>query len=79
MVIHPPIEGDQELSATARIVDTLIQPYLHEGHTLFIDNYYTSPFLVDHLLKKDTYVVGTVLPKRKCFPAELERHEIEKR
>ncbi|XP_033101292.1 piggyBac transposable element-derived protein 4-like [Anneissia japonica] len=72
------IEGNADLSATERIVDTLIQPFLVKGRTLFIDNYYTSPFLVDHLLKRNMYTVGTVQTKQKNFPEELAEHRIEK-
>ncbi|XP_033114489.1 uncharacterized protein LOC117114968 [Anneissia japonica] len=70
------IEGNTDLSATERIVDTLIQPFLVLSK--FIDNYYTSPFLVDYLLKRDMYTVGTVQTKQKNFPEELAEHRIEK-
>ncbi|XP_033113362.1 piggyBac transposable element-derived protein 4-like [Anneissia japonica] len=70
------IEGNLDQSATERIVDTLIQPFLVLSK--FIDNYYTSPFLVDYLLKRDMYTIGTVQTKQKNFPEELAEHRIEK-
>ena len=44
---------------TERIPLTLIDPYLNKGHTLTIDNMYTTPRLAKYLLQKSTKVVGT--------------------
>ena len=50
---------------------TLIKPYLNRGHRLFVDNYYTTPKLVQYLLDKGTKLVGTVRPNKRNFPHDL--------
>ena len=50
------------------VVLELLEPYLGRGHTLYIDNWYTSPLLAEELLKHDTGVCGTVKTNRKHMP-----------
>lgn len=44
----------------AKIVLTLIPNLLDQGYCLFTDNFYTSPFLADHLAQRQTDTVGTL-------------------
>nr|XP_053656964.1 piggyBac transposable element-derived protein 4-like [Cherax quadricarinatus] len=46
----------------------MMQPYLGEGHTLFTDNWYTSPMLSDFLHVNNTDTCGTVSKSRKHMP-----------
>lgn len=50
------------------IVLRLISPYFNKGHTLLMDNYYNSVSLSNTLLKKPTYVTGTLQTNRKGNP-----------
>ena len=63
-LIHPP--GEDWLQ-TERVPLTLINCYLDAGHTLTIDNFYTTPRLAKYLLQISTKVVGTIRANRKNF------------
>ena len=41
----------------------LVQPFLDKGHTVYMDNYYSSPELFHDLLVRKTTATGTVLSK----------------
>ncbi|KAG8239451.1 hypothetical protein J437_LFUL017585 [Ladona fulva] len=45
---------------------------LGKGHTLYLDNWYTSPRLVDKLVKGNTDCVGTMSSNRKEFPQTVK-------
>ena len=57
------------------VVLELLEPYLGRGHTLYIDNWYTSPLLAEELLKHDTGVCGTVKTNRKHMPENEKKME----
>ena len=67
-LIQPP--GENWLQ-TERIPLTLIDPFLDKGHTLTIDNFYTTPRLAKYLLDRQTKTVGTIKPNRKLFPKDF--------
>ena len=46
----------------------LLGPHLDKGHTLYTDNYYTSPTLSKFLLSRSTATVGTVQLRRHGIP-----------
>ncbi|XP_064644697.1 piggyBac transposable element-derived protein 4-like [Lineus longissimus] len=71
-------DPNDNMSITERIPANLMIPYLGEGHCLFIDNFYTSPKLADHLLRNGTYVCGTINPKRKNFSRECANANLDK-
>ena len=50
-----------------RISLTFIQPYLDEGHTIFIGNIYTTPRLASYLLQRSTKVVSSIRPSGKDY------------
>ena len=62
------IEMQEGTLVTENISVTLMQQYLHKGHHLFIDNYYTSMSLAQYLTENGTYVTGTIQDYRKNFP-----------
>ena len=68
LLIQP--EGEGWL-LTERIPLTMINPYLNKGHTLTIDNMYTTPKMAKYLLEKSTKVVGTIRHNRKNFPKDF--------
>lgn len=56
------------------LVLTLLEPYLGRGHTLCVDNWYTSPTLFHRLLRAKTGACGTVRANSKvmpCFPDKM--------
>lgn len=50
--------------------------YLHKGYHLFTDNFYTSLHLAKSLLKRNTYLTGTIRRNRKEIPAEAKKAEV---
>ena len=63
---------------TEKIPLTLLEPYLERGHTVYLDNYYTTPRLAKYLLDHNTKLVGTVRPNRKGMPPGIEGKDLEK-
>jgi len=64
--------GTGETGMTFNVVNRLMRQYLEKGHRLYIDNFYTSPELLVHLLAYHTLAVGTVRSNRKHMPARLK-------
>lgn len=56
------------------VVMNLIDPYLHFGYRLYVDNYYTSPRLFVDLCKKKTFACGTVRTNRRGLPSDVGCH-----
>jgi hypothetical protein len=63
------------------VVMTMLAPHHSEGHTLYVDNFYSSPKLFQHLLSNSTDACGTVRSNRKGMPAfgckKIQRGEVE--
>ena len=51
---------------------TLMKPYLNKGHSLFLDNWYTSPRLFEKLHEFKTGACGTVR-KNRLGPVKLSQ------
>ena len=69
----------EELGVTGSSVLSLMKNYLKKGHTLYTDNWYTSPRLAEFLHKKKTNYCGTVRKNRKEMPkleAKLKKGEV---
>lgn len=64
---------DKYLGKSAEVVLTLLKSYLGKGHTLFVDNWYTSPTLFNYLYNNKTNVCDTVKPRRKDMPVLSEK------
>ena len=71
-------EMGQHSLLTERIPTILMQKYLNKGHHLFVDNYYTSLGLANHLLENGTHITGTIRDNRKHFPNELKAVQLGK-
>jgi len=52
---------------SSRIVLEVAHDPLDKGYCLYLDNWYTSPNLVDNLFTRKTNVVGTMRTNRKEF------------
>lgn len=77
--LHDEAEGNPDsMTTTELIAADLVKPFLGKGHCLYIDNFYTSPRLVKHLLEHNTHVCGTVSSNRKNFPKDLADAPIDK-
>lgn len=70
----------KEIRLTGSVVLELLKDFLDKGHSLFVDNWYTSPALFEFLLSKQTNASGTVranwkgLPK---FAKKLQQGEVD--
>ncbi|XP_046142326.1 piggyBac transposable element-derived protein 4-like [Osmia bicornis bicornis] len=56
------------IGKSGNIVMELLKPYLGKGHTLYVDNWYTSPTLFILLHHNRTNACGTVRKRRKGMP-----------
>ena len=61
----------QHLTETHATVSELTKKIQGRGHKLYMDNYFSSPDLFDDLATKPIYCCGTVRPKRKGMPQDL--------
>lgn len=61
------------------VVTKLCTEYLDQGYKIYMDNFYTSTKLFDHLLARKTFACGTSRKDRRCFPAELKDAKWERR
>lgn len=62
------IPQNDPLGVSGAVVKALMQPYLGKGHTLYSDNWYSSPRLCKYLTANNTNFVGTVRQNRKDMP-----------
>ena len=62
------IKKISRLGISGSIVMTLLEPYLDQGHNLFVDNWYTSVGLFETLFERSTGACGTVRKNRVNLP-----------
>lgn len=60
------------------VVSKLREKYLDQGYKIYMDNFYTSKHLFEHLLQCKTLACGTTRKDRRGFPGDL-RHEMGKK
>ncbi|KAJ8349352.1 hypothetical protein SKAU_G00244820 [Synaphobranchus kaupii] len=73
------IESVEGLGVSGSVVMTLLAPHLGKGHVLYVDNWYSSPTLFQHLLHQGTGACGTVRLNRRgmpTFPKKMKRGEV---
>lgn len=58
----------KELGMSGKVDLSLLTDYLDKGHTLYVDNWYTSPILFAYLHNKKTNACGTAKKNRKNMP-----------
>lgn len=64
---------EKSLGKSGEIVISLLESYLGKKHTLFVDNWYTSPALFAYLHDNMTNACGTVKRRRKDMPTMNEK------
>lgn len=62
---------DRYFGLSGRVVIELTKHLQNNGHTIYTDNFYTSPALAHYLSTKGTYLCGTVRHHRKGFPKDI--------
>ena len=50
------------------VVMSMVKPFLNKRHHLFLDNFFSTPQLFEHLLVQDTYTCATVRSNHKGMP-----------
>ncbi|XP_023238165.1 piggyBac transposable element-derived protein 4-like [Centruroides sculpturatus] len=70
-------EGKQNFDPT-EIVLKICEDYLDNGRVLATDEFFTSVYLADSLLKRNTHLVGTLEPNRKGIPYEVVCNELKR-
>ncbi|XP_040197603.1 piggyBac transposable element-derived protein 4-like [Rana temporaria] len=73
-----PLGCPDNLGVSGKIVWQLIQPLLHQGYNLYVDNYYSSVTLFRSLHAAGTGACGTVRKNRKEFPQQLVRQRLQR-
>ncbi|XP_050063121.1 piggyBac transposable element-derived protein 4-like [Aphis gossypii] len=63
----------------SNVVMELAEPYLDNGRTIFVDNWYSSVELAELLQSRNTYLVGTLRCNRKSNPKEVTKKKFKKR
>lgn len=61
-----------------KVVSYLMMGKLNEGHSLYMDNFYTSFSVVSKLLANKTYCTGTLRLDRKNIPQDVKSAKLEK-
>lgn len=63
--------GEPELGLAEKVVHQLTVELQHRGHSVCVDNYFTSPSLFDALLHHGIFATSTVQGQRIGFPSML--------
>ena len=56
---------------------SICQPYLGYAHIIFMDNWYTSPFIIRNLLQVDTGACGTCKQNRRGLPNKFSQIKLK--
>ncbi|CAF3954761.1 unnamed protein product, partial [Rotaria sp. Silwood1] len=65
----------EDTGVTGSIVTTLLEPFLNKDHSLFVDNYYSSPVLFEYIHQYKTGACRTVQKNRTGLPIYEEIDE----
>jgi hypothetical protein len=68
LVTIPTLQGEKDWGLGARVVYSLLEDYLHKGHRLYVDNWYSSPNLFQKLHCDKTNACSTVRANRVNMP-----------
>lgn len=74
-IYHGTQQQPSEKGKIYDLVMRLINPYLGAGYKLYVDNYYSSPYLFHDLYQRQTGACGTLRVNRKGVPKELKKNE----
>ena len=64
----PPVS---KYGKTHELVISLLGMYTEKGYIIYMDNYYSSPYLFYNLLSKNTAACGTIRIPRKGLPKDI--------
>ena len=67
---------DPNLPANTSVVINKCEP--GRGHTLFLDNWYSSPDLFRRLTERKTNVIGTMRHNRKDMPRDINKSKLKR-
>lgn len=62
----------------SKVVLKLMKNYLNNGHSLYIDSFYTTFALAANLLANKTYCTGTVRKDRRFIPIDIKSAKLKK-
>ncbi|XP_053616885.1 piggyBac transposable element-derived protein 4-like [Plodia interpunctella] len=62
---------DSDCNTPTNVVLNLAHNLLGKGHTMFVDNWYTSLELAEKLIQQDTHLVGTLRKNRRNLPKDV--------
>jgi hypothetical protein len=65
-------------SSSEAVVVILMKPIKNKGHTLYVDNWYSSPKLFLDLARNGTNVIGTVRSNGKNMPSIFSKKKLIK-
>ena len=71
-------EGVENYNAPFNVVDRLCDPIKHNWYTVYMDRFFTSPKLFDHLWNSGVKAVGTIMANRKEMPKQHFSKKIKK-
>ena len=66
--VAPPVS---KYGKTHELVISLLGMYPEKGYIIYMDNYYSSPYLFYNLLSKNTAACGTIRIPRKELPKDI--------
>jgi hypothetical protein len=69
---------DSGLPASTNVVVNLCEPLLDRGHTLFLDNWYSSPGLFRRLTDRKTNVICAVRPNMREMPSGISKTDLNR-
>ncbi|KAJ8927514.1 hypothetical protein NQ314_020011 [Rhamnusium bicolor] len=69
---------DNNTSHAESVVKTLFTDYLEKGHTVYLDNFYTSVPLAEALFKEKTGCVGTLRENRREHLKDVVKKKLKK-
>ena len=72
------IPTDKDHNTPFNVVNRLSEPVRHKWHTVYMDRYFSSPSLFDHLWANEIKAVGTVMANRKEMPKQQFAEKIRK-
>ncbi|KAH8026360.1 hypothetical protein HPB51_020344 [Rhipicephalus microplus] len=61
------------------VVSKLCEKYLEQGYKIYMDNFYTSKHLFEHLLQCKTLACGLTRKDRRGFPGDLKETKWERK
>ncbi|CAK9821241.1 PiggyBac transposable element-derived protein 4 [Anthophora retusa] len=71
-------QSGKERTTPKAVVMTLCQNIFDKGHTLCVDNWYSSIDLAEELIARNTHLIGTIRSNRKRIPKEVVQKKLRR-